>query len=161
MHNSLEKLQVYCPRAGCYYSSLPAPVRNHPYIMSSKDWVGGWDGWVQWGEVSVSSCLVHQSCHRFGPKIVPAQIAEITKCHIIFIVFFKFEIKNAGGEDFNQFLMDIPSFWCMIFLCSWIRSYLPPKEYWWQYIATTDGPRMRCYVLPPTKNWWPFCSEQL
>jgi hypothetical protein len=51
-----------------------------------------------------------QSCHRRGPKTVPAQTAEITKCHVIFVVFFKFKIKSAGGEDFNQFLMDIPSF---------------------------------------------------
>ena len=44
MHNSLEKLQVYCPRAGCYNSSLPAPVKNHPYVTSAKGlsgWVGG------------------------------------------------------------------------------------------------------------------------
>ena len=31
-----------------------------------------------------------QSCHRRGPKTVPAQTAEITKCHVIFIVFYKF-----------------------------------------------------------------------
>ena len=31
-----------------------------------------------------------QSCHRCGPKTVPAQTAEITKCHVIFVVFFKF-----------------------------------------------------------------------
>ena len=42
---------------------------------------------------SVSSCLGPQSCHRHGSKIVPAQTAEITKCDIIFIVFFKSEQK--------------------------------------------------------------------
>ena len=31
-----------------------------------------------------------ESCHRRGPKTVPAQTAEMTKCHVIFIVFFKF-----------------------------------------------------------------------
>jgi hypothetical protein len=31
-----------------------------------------------------------ESCHRCGPKTVLAQTAEITKCHVIFIVFFKF-----------------------------------------------------------------------
>ena len=31
-----------------------------------------------------------QSCHRRGPNTVPAQRAEITKCHVIFVVFFKF-----------------------------------------------------------------------
>ena len=35
--------------------------------------------------------------------------AEITKCQVIFVVFFKSK-KNAGGEDFNQFLKDIPPF---------------------------------------------------
>ena len=29
------------------------------------------------------------SSHRRGPKTVPAQTAEITKCHVIFVVFFK------------------------------------------------------------------------
>ena len=31
-----------------------------------------------------------ESCHRCGPKTVLAQTAEITKCHVIFIVFLKF-----------------------------------------------------------------------
>ena len=75
-------------------------------------------------EASVSSCLGQQSCHRREPKTVPAQTAEITKCHVIFIVFFRFWIKNSGGDNFNRFLMDIPSFLCIICLCSWIRSYL-------------------------------------
>ena len=35
-------------------------------------------------------CQQLQSCHRRGPKTVPAQTAEITKCHVIFVVFFKF-----------------------------------------------------------------------
>ena len=32
-------------------------------------------------KASVSRCLGQQSCHRHGPKTVPAQTAEITKCH--------------------------------------------------------------------------------
>ena len=44
-------------------------------------------------------------------------------------------MENAGGDGFNEYLMNIPSFWCIICLCSWIRSYLPPKKYWWQYIS--------------------------
>ena len=43
------------------------------------------------------------SCHRLGPKIVPAQTAETTKCHVIFIVFFKLLIEIAGGDGINQF----------------------------------------------------------
>jgi hypothetical protein len=31
-----------------------------------------------------------KSYHKRGPKTVPAQTAEITKCHVIFVVFFKF-----------------------------------------------------------------------
>ena len=42
---------------------------------------------------------------------------------IFFIFFFQFQIENAGGDGFNDF-MDIPSFWCIICLCSWIRSCL-------------------------------------
>ena len=79
-------------------------------------------------KASISSCLGQQSCHRHGSKTALAQRAEITKCHVIFIVFFKFWIKDAGGEDFNQFLKVIPSFWFIICLCSWIRSYLSPKS---------------------------------
>ena len=30
--------------------------------------------------------------------------------HVIFIAFFKLQIENIDGDDFNQFLMDIPSF---------------------------------------------------
>ena len=45
-------------------------------------------------------------------------------------------MENAGGDGFNEFLMDILSFWCANCLCSWIRSYLPPKNIWgkpWPY----------------------------
>ena len=42
-----------------------------------------------------------------------------------FTIFFKFYMKNAGGEDFNQFIKDI----CFN-VCGWIRSYLPPKKNW-------------------------------
>ena len=42
-----------------------------------------------------------QSCHRRGPKRVPAQTAEITKCHVIEI---------AGGDSINQFLLKIRAF---------------------------------------------------
>ena len=31
-----------------------------------------------------------QSCHRHGLKTVLAQTADITKCHVILVVFFKF-----------------------------------------------------------------------
>ena len=41
------------------------------------------DGFLQRGERQQL-----QSCHRRGPKTVPAQTAEITKCHVIFIIFF-------------------------------------------------------------------------
>ena len=74
-----------------------------------------------------AAAWARKSCHRRGPKTVLAQTAELTKYHVIFVVFFKFGIEKAGGEDFNQFLIDIPSFWCIICLCSWIRWYLPPK----------------------------------
>ena len=58
------------------------------------------------------------SCHRWEPKTVLAQTAEITKCHVIFIVFFKFWIEIAGGDGINQFLLKIWAFWCIICLCS-------------------------------------------
>ena len=41
-----------------------------------------------------------------GQKLqtVPAQTAQITKCHVIFIVFFKYKIEIGGGDGINQFL---------------------------------------------------------
>ena len=76
--------------------------------------------------------------------------------HVIFVVFFKFWIENATGDDFNQFLMDIPSFWRIICLCSWIRSYLAPKQYWWKYSATVATYLLAllplCGSMASTKN---------
>jgi hypothetical protein len=51
-----------------------------------------------------------ESCHRHGPKTEPAQTAKITKCHVIFIVFFKFLIEIAGGDGINQFVLKIRAF---------------------------------------------------
>ena len=56
--------------------------------------------------------------HRFGPKTVAAQTAEITKCHVMFIVFFKFSIEITFGDGINQFLLKIGAFGCTICLCS-------------------------------------------
>ena len=58
--------------------------------------------------------------------------------------------KNYGGEDFNQFLMGIPSFWCIYCLCSWIISYLPPKRYWWQYIVTVATYPLHLFITLAT-----------
>ena len=50
-------------------------------------------------EASVISCLGRQGCHRHGLKtVLAAQTAERTKCRVIFVVFFKFQIKNSGGK---------------------------------------------------------------
>jgi hypothetical protein len=56
-----------------------------------------------------SECQRAESCHSRGLKTVPAQTAEITKCHFIFIVFFK-QIEIAGGDGINQFLLKIQAF---------------------------------------------------
>ena len=37
------------------------------------------------------------------------------------------------------------SFWCIICLCSWIRSYLPPKKYCWDAMAVHSD----CWPLIP------------
>ena len=84
-------------------------------------------------EVSVSSCLGYQNCHRSGPNTVPAQTAE---CHVIFIVSIRFSIENSGGDGFDQFFINVSSFWCIICPYSLIRSYFLTKKYWWQYITT-------------------------
>ena len=58
----------------------------------------------------VSELRRAESCHRREPKTVPTQTAEITKCHVISIVFFKFQIEIAGGDGINQFLLKIRAF---------------------------------------------------
>ena len=40
----------------------------------------------------------------------------------------RFFLKNAVGYGFNQFFMDIPSFWYIICLYSLTKSYLSPKN---------------------------------
>jgi hypothetical protein len=70
---------------------------------------GSYENLVGTSEVSVSSCcqVVLPSLARLGPVI---KIKTNSLCsHVIFIVFF-FKIENAGGDGFNEFLMDIPSF---------------------------------------------------
>ena len=64
-----------------------------------------------------------KAVHRRGLKTVLAQTAEIKKCLVIFIVFFKFEIENAGGDGFNHFFL----FWYIICLYRLIRSYTLTK----------------------------------
>ena len=109
-----------------------------------------------------------QSWHRRGPKTVLVQTAGITKCQVILVVFFKFWIKSTCGEDFNQFvmeikeapvesLMEIPWFWCIICLCSWIRSYLPQKQYWWNAMAVHSN----CSPLIPYLYypWYDACCS--
>ena len=48
--------------------------------------------------------------------------------HVIFIVFFRFLTKSAGGDVIFVVKKKFRAFWCIICLCSWIRSYLPPKN---------------------------------
>ena len=45
------------------------------------------------GMTSASERQRAECCHRRGPKTVPAQTTNV-----IFIVFFKFYIKSAGGD---------------------------------------------------------------
>ena len=49
--------------------------------------------------------------------------------HVIFIVFFRFWTKSAGGDVIFVVKKKFRAFWCIICLCSWIRSYLPPKNF--------------------------------
>ena len=61
-------------------------------------------------EASASSCCqaILPNLARLGLVI---KIKTNSMCsHVIFIVFFKFYMENAGGDGFNEFLMDIPSF---------------------------------------------------
>ena len=45
-----------------------------------------------------------------GPILLGRWLEQKTDpkaCAAIFVVYFKSQVKKAGGEDFNQFLMDI------------------------------------------------------
>jgi hypothetical protein len=58
-------------------------------------------------KTSINKCsaAVLPSLPQLGPVI---KIKTDFMCnHVIFIVFFKFQIENAGGDGFNEFLMDI------------------------------------------------------
>ena len=47
---------------------------------------------------------------------------------MILVIYFKFQIEHAGGEDFEQFLIDIWSFWCIICLCSFMYQIIPTTK---------------------------------
>ena len=51
----------------------------------------------------------------------------MTSLHRHFHCFLKILIFIAGGNDSFVVKNKFRAFWCLICLCSWIRSYLPPK----------------------------------
>ena len=65
---------------------------------------------VQPNEASASSCC-QAALSNFawlGPVI---KIKTNPMCsHVIFVVFFNFQVENAGGDGFNEFHMDIHLF---------------------------------------------------
>jgi hypothetical protein len=60
---------------------------------------------------SVSKCLGRQSC-RSAWSSAGLKIKTNSMCsHVIFVVVLKFQIENAGGDGFNQFIIlmyDLP-----------------------------------------------------
>ena len=71
-------------------------------------------------------CLIEMGQNSIGPNNNKVRIS----------MPFSLNLKKIGGDYFNQFIVEVPSFWFMICLHSWIRLYLPPICFWWQYIAT-------------------------
>ena len=67
----------------------------------------------------------------------------MTSLHRHFHCFLKILIFIAGGNDSFVVKNKFRAFWCLICLCSWIRSYLPPKKYW-------------CDAMAAHSNCWSF-----
>ena len=96
------------------------------YIVSAKKYI--------WREMN-SRIVVFRCWANFARLWARTKTSPKSTCsHIIFVVYFKFWIKNSGGEDFNQILMNIPSFWC-IFVCVAELDHTYHQKKWWQYIA--------------------------
>ena len=70
--------------------SVPAAPAS---TTKSPDMLAKWTAGTNDPAIRVHSTALPTISERArGPKTVPAQIAEITKCHVIFIVFsFKFK----------------------------------------------------------------------
>ena len=56
--------------------------------------------------------------------------------HVILVIYFKFWIENAYGECFHQFLLDIGSFWYIIYLCRCSEQKGHQSLSGYQYIAS-------------------------
>ena len=102
--------------------------------------------WLNPARASVSKPFDQQSCHS-ARLLAVIKIKKKCICsHVIFIFSFKFWIKNAGGDGFNQFLMNIPSFWCITCLCrfnlpflySSIKKKLKDSDDFWHRICFRD-----------------------
>ena len=118
-------------------------------------------------EVSISSCLGRQSCHRHGPKTVQAQTAETTKFHVIFIVFFNSWIKKCWWWRFQSISHEYPIFYMYNLSVQLNQIILTTKKYWWQYIATVAAyplsllpldvciPHLYIVVVSDLVNWGP------
>ena len=105
-------------------------------------------------EASSSKQFGWQCCYSAWPLAGLKIKTNYMWSHVIFVVFFKFQIKkNAGGDGFNQFLMDIPSFWCMICLCRG-SDQKGHKKYWWQYIAIDCGHLSLTSITPAYTITW-------
>ena len=122
-------------------------------------------------EASVSSCCWAVLLSLAWLRPVIKIKANFMCSHVIFIVLLKWEMLVVMVS--MNFSWISHNFDC---LCSWIRSYLPPKKYWWQYIATCTvyplallplfqraGMRKRGLPLPPALQFsilmiWRACN---
>ena len=74
---------------------------------------------------TVSTCL--KTSRWVCPRILKREDKrQMTSLHRHFHCFLKILIFIAGGNDSFVVKNKFRAFWCLICLCSWIRSYLPP-----------------------------------
>ena len=81
-----------------------------------------------WKMLAATSAMVGRICPPwFGSRILKREDKrQMTSLHRHFHCFLKILIFIAGGNDSFVVKNKFRAFWCLICLCSWIRSYLPP-----------------------------------
>ena len=77
-----------------------------------------------WLSQKYVNCVADVYAH---PRILKREDKrQMTSLHRHFHCFLKILIFIAGGNDSFVVKNKFRAFWCLICLCSWIRSYLPP-----------------------------------
>ena len=102
---------------------------------------GKYRGW--YGSIVEICCWADLARLSAGIKNSPKNLCG----HVIFIVFFKYQIKIAGGDGINHFFFENPSILMYNLSLQLFRTKRSPIFYWcWQYIMKCiGGPFVSCF----------------